>query len=110
MSYILYLSMPKAKITFKKDKYKKVRGGYSRLLKISCQKCGEHICQYQKDGPGNLKRMYIDRIIDPKVSISKKDLSCPKGHLLGVKIIYDKEKRPAFRLFVDSIVKKITKV
>jgi len=102
--------MPKAKITFKKDKYKKVRGGYSRLLKISCQKCGEHICQYQKDGPGNLKRMYIDRIIDPKVSISKKDLSCPKGHLLGVKIIYDKEKRPAFRLFVDSIVKKITKV
>ncbi len=53
--------------------------------------------------------MYHDRIIEPKVSISKKDLSCDKGHLLGVKIIYDKENRPAFRLFVDSIKKKIVK-
>jgi len=98
------------KTIFKNDRYKKARGGYSRLLKISCQKCGENVCLYQKDGPGNLRRMYIDRIIDSKISISKKDLSCPKGHLLGVKIIYEKEKRPAFRLFVDSVVKKITKL
>lgn len=97
------------KTTFKNDKYKKARGGYSRLLKIACQKCGEHICLYQKDGPGNLRRMYIDRISQAKVSVSKKDLSCSKGHLLGVKIIYEKEKRPAFRLFIDSVVKKITK-
>jgi hypothetical protein len=65
---------------------------------------------YQKDGPGNLRRMYIDRISEQKVSISKKDLSCPKDHLIGVKIIYEKEKRPAFRLFVDSVAKKITKI
>jgi hypothetical protein len=97
------------KSLFKNDKYKKARGGYSRLLKISCQKCGEHICSYQKDGPGNLRRMYVDRIVDPDVSVSRKDLSCSKGHLLGVKIIYEKEKRPAFRLFVDSVTKKITK-
>ena len=95
---------------FKNDKYKKVRGGSSRLLRISCQKCGEQICSYQKDGPGSLKRMYIDRITEPMVSISKKNFSCPKGHLLGVKIIYEKEKRPAFRLFVDSVVKKIIKI
>lgn len=80
------------------------------MLKISCQKCGKEICLYQKDGPGNLRRMYIDRITNPKISLSKKDLTCPKGHLLGVKIIYEKEKRPAFRLFVDSVVKKITKL
>lgn len=98
------------KTIFKNDKYKKARGGYSRLLKISCQICSEHICSYQKDGPGNLRRMYIDRISYAKVSTLKKDLSCPKGHLIGVKIIYDKEKRPAFRLFVDSVVKKITKL
>jgi len=98
------------KITFKNDKYKKVRGGYSRFLGISCQKCGEHICNYQKDGPGNLRRMYIDRIIDPSVPISRKDLSCSKNHLIGVKIIYDKENRPAFRLFVDSVIKKIIKI
>lgn len=36
----------------KNDKYKKVRGGYSRLLSISCQECGFDVCLYQKDGPG----------------------------------------------------------
>jgi len=94
---------------FKNDKFRKTRGGYTRLLKISCEKCGSLICLYQKDGPGNLRRMYIDRIIDAVVSISRKDLSCRKGHLLGVKIIYEKEKRPAFRVFMDSVVKKIVK-
>lgn len=99
-----------SKDTFKNDKYKRARGGYSRLLDIFCQKCGQHICNYQKDGPGNLRRMYIDRISNPKVSISRKDLSCGNDHLLGVKIIYEKEKIPAFRLFVDSVIKKIIKI
>ncbi len=100
--------MPKSKL--KNDKYRNTRGGYSRLLQISCQKCGSLICNYQKDGPGNLRRMYIDRIIDPQVSLARKDLSCNKNHLLGIKIIYEKEKRPAFRLFVESVVKKIIKI
>jgi hypothetical protein len=94
---------------FKNDKYRKIRGGWTRILEIHCQKCGEHICKYQKDGPGNLRRMYLDRIFEPKVIVSKKDLSCAKGHILGVKIVYDKENRPAFRLFVDSVTKKIVK-
>lgn len=97
------------KQAFKNDKYRKIRGGYSRLLNISCEKCGSNICHYQKDGPGNLRRIYLDRIISPKVSISRKDLSCERGHLLGVKIIYEKENRPAFRMFVDSVKKKIVK-
>lgn len=97
------------KTIFKNDKYKKVRGGYSRLLNIACQKCNEYICNYQKDGPGNLRRMYVDRIIDSKVSTSRKDLSCSNKHLIGVKIIYNKEKRLAYRLFVDSVIKKIIK-
>ena len=94
---------------FQNDKYRKSRGGYSRFLAIACEKCAEHICLYQKDGLGNLRRMYIDRMIDPKVIITKKDLFCSNNHLLGVKIIYDKEKRLAFRLFVDSIIKKLIK-
>ena len=98
------------RVYFKNDKYKKARGGYSRLLKISCQKCGKEICQYQKDGSGNLRRMYIDRISAKKVPISGKNFNCPTGHLLGVKIIYEKEKRPAFRLFVDAVIKKIIKI
>lgn len=97
------------KIKFKNDKYKKSRGGYSRLLDISCEKCQEHICFYQKDGPGNLRRMYLDRIIDSRIPLTRKDLSCSKKHLLGVKIIYEKENRSAYRLFVDSVVKKIVK-
>ena len=98
------------KAKFKNDKYKKARGGRSRLLNISCQECGSPICSYQKDGPGNLRRMYIDRIIEPNVSISRKDLSCSKGHLLGIRIVYKKENRPAFRLFADSVVKKVAKL
>lgn len=98
------------KANLKNDKYKKARGGYSRLLSIACQKCGALICRYQKDGPGNLRRMYIDRISEATVSLVRKDLTCPNGHLLGVKIIYEKEKRPAFRLFVGLVVKKTIKV
>ncbi len=96
---------------FKNDKYKKVRGGYSRMLRIFCEKCESLVCHYQKDGPGILRRMYLDRISDPKVPVATpKYLACPKGHILGVKIVYEKEKRPAFRLFVDSVVKKIIKL
>lgn len=94
---------------FKTDKYKSARGGYSRFLRISCQKCGSLICTYQKDGPGNLRRMYLDRINEPAVPLSRKDLTCLQGHLLGIKTIYEKENRTAFRLFVDSVVKKIVK-
>jgi len=84
-------------------------GGYSRLLDISCESCGSHICLYQKDGPDNLRRIYIDKISKERVTLTKKSLTCPKGHLLGAKIIYRKENRSAFRLFVDSIIKKIVK-
>lgn len=94
---------------FKSDTFRRNRGGYSRLLKIECEKCKSLICQYQKDGPGHLRRMYLDRIRDSVVVISRKDFSCPAGHLLGVKIIYEKEDRPAFRLFVDAVAKKIVK-
>ncbi len=91
----------------KDDKYRKKRGAWSRLVDILCEKCGDTICLYQKDGPGSLRRMYLDRIINPKVSISRKHLSCANGHLLGVKIIWKKEKRPAFRMFVESVTKKL---
>lgn len=35
---------------------------------------------------------------------------CIKCHLIGIKMIYEKENRPAFRLFVDSVTKKIVKI
>ena len=98
-----------SKSIFKNDRYKKNIGGCSRLLEISCRKCGSLICLYQKDGSGILRRMYIDRILENKVSLLNKSLACPKGSILGVKVIFKKEKRPAFRLFADSVKKKIIK-
>lgn len=92
---------------FVNDKYKTDRGNYSRLLKIDCEKCGEFVCFYQKDGPGNLRRMYFDRIFKNKNIIKNKNLYCKNKHLLGVKILYEKENRNAFRLFVESVNKKV---
>lgn len=95
---------------FINDKYKKARGGYSRLLEIHCEKCGASICKYQKDGPGILKRMYFDRISNLTPNF-KKELSCPGcKEVLGVPIIYKKENRQAYRLFVGSVKKVITKL
>ena len=100
--------MPRS--VFKNDKYKKARGGYSRLLNICCEKCTNHICFYQKDGPGILKRMYLDRISGVSLN-SKTNLTCTNcKELLGVPIIYKKEKRHAYRLFVGSVTKKISKL
>ncbi len=106
------------KIKFKSDKYKKARGGYSRLLDVCCEGCGTHLCFYQKDGPGMLKRMYLDRIYESAIYSNlhnqpiKKlpQLVCQNcRRLLGVPIEYEKEKRAAFRLFQGAVTKKISK-
>jgi len=100
----------KMKTKFKNDKYKRARGGYSRLLNISCEHCGDHLFYYQKDGPGILKRMYIDRISEAGNLKLNTNLVCPGcKRLLAIQIIYEKEKRPALRLFVGAVSKKIVK-
>ena len=105
-------------IKLKNDRFKKNRGGYSRLLDISCEGCGRHLCFYQKDGPGMLKRMYFDRIYNSKEYGDLENLSIKKlprlickncGRLLGAPIEFKKEKRLAFRLFQGAITKKIIK-
>lgn len=64
------------------------------------------MCFYQKDGSGPLKRMYVDRMIG--IEPTDKMLKCPEcDHELGLKIIYAKENRPAYRLFQSSVTKKI---
>ena len=105
--------------TFKSDKYRNTRGGYSRLLRISCAHCVAKVLLYQKDGSGPLKRLYLDRIVEPKemtnfqhLSTSKMpDLVCLKCHtVLGIPYIYKKEKRKAYRLFASAVTKKIVKM
>lgn len=105
-----------AKSVFKSDKYKKARGGYSRLLDVLCAKCGTHLFYYQKDGPGILKRTYLDRIYGSNkysdlqsVHLKKiPQLICPHcKQLVGMPYNYAKENRLAFRLFVGAVSKKI---
>ena len=101
---------------FKSDKYKTARGGRSKLLDISCRKCGEHILYYQKDGAGNLRRMYMDRIVEPgrlnknqyKNIKDIKPLTCTGcKEILAHPINYKKEKRNAYSaLWMESVKNK----
>lgn len=100
------------KLIFENDRYRKNRGGHSRWLLLYCEKCKNSIAIYQKDGPGILKRLYLDRIAIPKelVNKSNKNLICKKCKtILGAQVIYDKENRLAYRLFAGAIGKKVIK-
>ena len=95
---------------FKRDIYTKNRGNYSEFLNLYCRKCGTKIARYQKDGPGDLLRIYVDRILENEelleFAIDKKFI-CPHcKRLLGLGYLYPKEQRPAYILFQNTIVKK----
>lgn len=103
--------------SIKKDKYVSTRGGNSHFLDLFCSKCNQHFALYQKDGHGRLLRMYLDRIFAPQElallqsKISNKadmpNLKCPKcSALIGTPMVYEAERRLAFRLIHGSFVKK----
>lgn len=99
------MSKLSAMYQFQNDKYRKARGGKSRVSDVSCEGCEHHVAYYQKDGPGLLKRMYVDRFID--VSPESNELVCNNcERQLGIRINYKKEDRPAYRLFVGAVRKK----
>tara|TARA_Y100000310_G_scaffold301276_1_gene337606 strand:+ start:970 stop:1302 length:333 start_codon:yes stop_codon:yes gene_type:complete len=107
------------KLKLKRDTYKSARGGYSRLIDLFCRVCGKKILTYQKDGPGNLRRLYFDRIFLPKelVNLQSKPLSevsalrCPGcEEYIGTPYIYKKENRKAFKVYQDALTKKIRKL
>ena len=99
-----------------KNRYSKARGGTSHFYNICCAKCGDLILLYQKDGPGALIRLYLDRIFEPKdkaqlqfITEYKKipNLVCPKcGALIGTPMIYEPENRWAIRLQRGAFSKK----
>lgn len=107
------------KLFFKRDFYSNARGKYSRCINVCCRKCNNLILTYQKDGPGNLRRLYFDRIFSPNnlVNLQNKKLEnisylkCSKcKELLGIPYVYKKEKRKSFKLFQDVVVKKLIKL
>ena len=103
---------------WKNDPYRQARGGYARLLAVSCATCGTHLFYYQKDGPGIVKRLYLDRIYQSNAYAALHQcalqhlpqLLCPHcGEHLGVPMIYQKEQRLAFRLFAGAVTTQIHK-
>ena len=97
---------------FKKDRYRVARGAYSRLINLFCRVCGKKLLTYQKDGPGNLRRLYLDRIFSPRnlTNLEVKPikaistLTCPKcKEEIGTPYIYQKENRKAFKLYQDAL-------
>lgn len=112
--------MTKVIFDFKRDKYRKSRGDYSRFLNIFCDHCKSKILLYQKDGAGPLKRLYLDRIFAPieltkwqKIKQIKNvpKLVCKKcNRLIAIPGIYEKENRKALLLLSHTFIKKIVKI
>jgi len=99
--------------SFISDKYRKVRGGWSRILKISCNTCNSFLFHYQKDGSGPLRRSYVDRINGKSYLLIQKEwIYCPQCKVcLGFNEPYAKENnRPAIRWAVEAVDYKIMSV
>lgn len=103
------------KFGIKRDKYKLARGPLTKILVLFCRVCGAEVLTYQKDGPGPIRRLYFDRIFAPKklVHLEMKRLTtiaplrCAKcKEDLGTPYVYVKEKRKAFKVYQDALVKK----
>lgn len=103
----------------KRDRYMSARGGTSAFYNIYCAHCRCWLLLYQKDGPGNLFRLYLDRIHAPenlsshsrstRTAVKSKGLTCGRCNAsIGVLMIYKPENRPAFRLITGAIVKKMS--
>lgn len=83
-------------LKIKKDKFLKQRGGTTKIIDIFCRKCGKLLLVYQKDGPGWLKRLYLNRILKPeeysKLQLSPRiknasdlnKLVCKCGNIIGI--------------------------
>lgn len=101
----------------KHDRFMSARGGTSAFYNVYCAGCRQWLLLYQKDGKGNLFRLYLDRIHAPEklamlhhsVGGSAKfpGLVCTHCNAsIGVPMIYKREGRPAFRLVPGAIVRQ----
>ncbi len=104
----------------KKDRYYKKRGGFAKIINVSCANCGKLLFIYQKDGAGWLKRCYLNRIISPskyeKLQHNKeisepndlKNLKCDCGSIIGSPMKH-KDGRLAFHLIRRNFKRTINK-
>ena len=102
----------------KKDKYFRERGGTAKIINVLCSKCGKLLLVYQKDGPGWLKRCYLNRIIWPeeylilqksvKTPEDLKNLVCGCGEIIGSPMKH-KDSRIAFHLIRGKFKRGVNK-
>jgi guanylate kinase len=59
------------KCKLKNDRYRNSRGGRAALLEILCGRCRQKVVLYQKDGTGQLYRLYVNRIFAPAGHLRK---------------------------------------
>lgn len=103
---------------FDRDSSYKHRGGSAKWLLLKCGVCKEELSLYQKDGPGNLLRLYLDRLTSTdgerpfkQVEIDRmQPLSCLACEsVIGVPMVYEKDAnpRPAIRLINSGVDKTL---
>lgn len=90
------------------------------MIDVSCASCGQLLLHYQKDGPGWLKRCYLNRIFGPEKwaalqkdinIVSTKDmpdLVCDCGEIIGTPML-NSDGRLAFRLGLGKFKRKLSK-
>lgn len=102
--------MPPRKL--KTDRYRNARGGRAAIEAVVCSSCGQRVLLYQKDGIGQLRRCYFNRILEPaELALACRDehykqaLRCTScGALIGVPMRHT-DGRPAFRLLPGAFLR-----
>lgn len=88
---------------FERDTSYRRRGGSAQWLLLLCGVCKEEITLYQKDGPGKLLRLYLDRVANtdgerPYKNLPYKEigaLTCNAcSSVIGVPMLYAKDEKP----------------
>lgn len=101
-----------------RDSSYKRRGGTAQWILLSCGVCKENLALYQKDGPGKLFRLYLDRLTStsgerPFSNLGKtaiNALTCNGcQETIGIPMTYEKDDFPrtALRLTGAGINKTI---
>lgn len=93
---------------FTSDKYTKGRGSFSKQVAIKCVNCSEIIFNYQKEGNGAIEKLFLDSILDNFIVKKKAKLTCPKCEkVLGVRFVFGKDKKMAFKVYPGAIYYRI---
>lgn len=87
------------------DPYLHSRGGTYVMYDLHCEKCDAKLGIYQKDGPGPLKRLYVDRLQSANAPAHDPMhvWSCLCKRPLAIAMVYPKEDRPCWTLFAHTV-------